>query len=114
MAREAGHRVGGRGQDVGFVLPLFLRLRREIGRRVQEDVEPRRDVQVGALQGSRQREDERDVVVALRTGGAGDGGQRVRRDAAGQGGVVMDVEFEEVEEWVGDGGDGAVDVLGRF
>ena len=76
---------------------------------MQQHVEPRRDVEVRALQRAGQREDERDVVV-LRAGGAGYGGQRVRRDAAGERGVVVDVEFEEVEERVGDGGDGAVDV----
>jgi hypothetical protein len=33
-----------------------------------------------------------------------------RRDPARHGRVVVDVEFEEVEERVGDGGDRAVDV----
>ena len=34
----------------------------------------------------------------------------MRGDAAGKGSVVVDVEFEQVEERVGDLGDGAVDI----
>lgn len=33
----------------------------------------------------------------------------MRGDAAREGGVVVDVEFEEVEERIGEDGDGAVD-----
>lgn len=47
-------------------------------------------------------------------GGDGFGrGEGVGGDSAGQGGVVVDVEFEEVEDGVGEGGVGAVDFLGR-
>lgn len=41
-------------------------------------------------------------------GGGGGGGCRAGGDAAGEGGVVVDVEFKEVEEGVREGGDCAV------
>lgn len=95
-------------------------------RGVQQDVEVVGDVQVRELQGAGDGDDEGDVEVVGGGGGGGDGeavdggggggggggGEGPRGDAAGHGGVVVDVEFEEVEEWVGDEGDGAVYVLG--
>jgi hypothetical protein len=47
-----------------------------------------------------------DAVFLFEDGGR----QGSRRDAAGEGGIVVDVEFEEVEEGVGYEVEGAVDV----
>jgi hypothetical protein len=69
------------------------------------------DVHVAQLQGAGEGEDEGDVLLLgqlladdLDVGGRA-GGQ-----AAGQGRVVVDVELEQVEEGVGDEGDGAVEL----
>lgn len=77
--------------------------------RVEEDVEVRADVEVGALEGPRQRKDEGDIFLLCRLGaGEGDGRGGAGGEAAGERCVVVDVEFEEMEEGVGDRGDGAI------
>lgn len=89
---------------------------------VQEQVQAVADVQVAKLQGAGQADDERGVQVRLRAEGAflrglvgyavllleNAGGEGLRWDAAGEGRVVVDVEFQQVEEAVGDEFDGAV------
>lgn len=63
---------------------------------MQDNVETRGDMQVGALERTGQGEDKRDVVIL---GGwyASDDGSRGRkgvcRDATGERGVVVDVKF---------------------
>ncbi len=69
-------------------------------------------MQVGELEGAREGEDEGDVVCGGGGGVFGEGfggGEGMGWDAAGKGGVVVDVEFEEVVEGVGEGRVGAVD-----
>lgn len=56
---------------------------------MQDDVEPRVDVQVAVLQRPREGEDERDVVVHCRGAGSGVAGSRDGRGARGG------------EKWVG-------------
>jgi hypothetical protein len=82
-------------------------------------------VQMAKLQSPTERDDKGRVECALRPEGAFLGGfvrdavfaledagrQRFRRDAAGQRGVIVDVKFEQVEEFVGDKVDGAVYVF---
>lgn len=76
---------------------------------VQQHVHVCRDVHVAELQGAREREDQRYVLL-------GDGllvddldvGRRAGREPAGEGRVGVDVKLEEVEEGVADHGDGAV------
>jgi hypothetical protein len=68
-------------------------------------------MQMAELQRPSQGEDEGYIFLLLgRLADDGDGGGRARGKTAGQWCVVVDVEFEEMEEWVGDWGDGAVDV----
>lgn len=99
------------------------------GRGVDEHVEVVRDVQVAELEGAGQGDDERGEAAALGAHGAallrdsvdavfaavaiGGLRERVRGDAACQGRVVVDVEFEQVEQGVRDEVDGAVHVCGR-
>lgn len=62
---------------------------------MEEDIEAGGDMQVGALKGASQGEDEGNVIV-LGGGTVGDGregGERMGGDPAGQGGVVVDVKF---------------------
>lgn len=102
---EGASRVRGAGIDDARVVLVEVVL----GDRVEEDVEVRADVQVGALEGAGQREDEGHVFLLWRLGaGEGDGRGGAGGETAREGRVVVDVEFEEVEEGVGDGGDGAV------
>ena len=70
---------------------------------MEEDVEMTVDVEMGELQGSRQGELEVRVVRS--------GGRRPRWEAAREGSVIVDVEFEEVEEGVRESRDGAVYIL---
>lgn len=79
---------------------------------MEEDIEARRDVQVGPLKGASQGKDERDVIVlGGRTVGDGRGGrERVGGDSAGQGSVVVDVELQEMEKGVAYRRNGAVNV----
>lgn len=77
---------------------------------VQEHVHVRANVQVAQLEGAGEGEDERDVF--LHVGLLADG-LNVRRgsgwETAGERCVVVDEELEEVKEWIGDHGDGAID-----
>jgi hypothetical protein len=78
---------------------------------VQQDVHVRADMDVAQLQRASERKDKRDVFARgqflphdFYLGGWTGG------DAARQGRIGMDVEFEEVEEGIVDHGDGAVDL----
>lgn len=80
---------------------------------VEEEVEVRGDVQVGELEGAGQGEDQGDEFFGGRGRGAGvDVRWGPGGDAAGEGGVVVDVELEEVEEGVGYEGNRAVEIWG--
>lgn len=110
-AGEAGDAVCNGGEDVGI-------FGHEVGRGVQEDVEAGGNVEVGFLQGSGEGEDEGDVVVltdgercAAHGDGSGGRDQRVGGDSTGERGIVVDVEFQEMEKGVGDFGDGAIDIF---
>jgi len=64
---------------------------------------------VGELEGAGEGEDEGGVGRSgVGGGGEEGGGEGASGDAAGEGRVGVDVEFEEVEEWVGNEVDGAV------
>lgn len=80
-------------------------------RAVQQHIEVRADVHMAQLQRASQRKDERDVFLLgyfLADDFAVDG--RTRGQPAGQGGVAVNVEFEEVEEGIADEGNRAVDL----
>ena len=72
------------------------------GSRVEEDIEVCRDMEVGELQCACEGEYEGNEF--LLEWGCGGGGMDVcwgpGGDAAGEGSVVVDVEFEEVEEGI--------------
>lgn len=105
MAREAWDGVCSCSQDVCI-------FGGKVGGGVEEDVEAGGDVQVGALKGASQGEDEGDVIV-LGGGTVGDGrggGEGVGGDSAGQWSVVVDVEFQEMEKGVAYRRNSAVDV----
>lgn len=81
-----------------------------LGGAVQQHIHVRANVHMARLEGPRERKHERDVllrnglfahVLNLRRGPRG--------QSAGQRGVRVDVELEEVEKGVRDHGDGAVD-----
>ena len=69
-------------------------------------------MEMGELESTGEGEDERDEVVVRGGGGYGYlvGGDGGRWYAAGKGGVVVYVEFKEVEEGVVYGFEGAIDV----
>jgi hypothetical protein len=85
------------------------------GSRVEEDVEVCRDMEMRELQ--RACKGEYEWNKFLLEGGSVGGGVNVcwwaGGDAAGEGSVVVDVEFEEVEEGVCYQGDGAVEFYKR-
>lgn len=63
------------------------------------------------MQSPCEREDQRHVFLfGWREADDGDCGGWSGWQATGQGCVIVNIEFKEVEERVGDGGDGAVDV----
>ena len=72
------------------------------------------DMEVRELESSCEREDKRNVFGRRRGNTRGlDFRRRSRCDSAGEGSVVVDVEFEEVEEGIGYHGDGAIEFWGR-
>jgi len=97
---------------------MFLQM--VFGDTMQQDIQMRADMQMALLQGARESKNQRHELLALlelelrrslrvqRVQGDGDWG--ARGQAAGQGGVVVDVELEEVVEGVVNGVDGAVEV----
>lgn len=98
--------------NAGIQDPAVVRVDVVLGRRVQQDVHVRADVQVAVLQRAGEREHERDVLgrgrgLAHRL----DVGRGPRGQAAGERRVGVDVELEQVEEGVIDHGDGAVLLL---
>lgn len=106
VAHRAGAVGDGRVEHAAVVVVHVV-----LGHAVQQHVHVRADVDVAALQRAGQGEDERDVLLV---------GQRlvndldVRRWTGGQAArerrIVVDVELEQVEEGVGDEGDGAVEL----
>jgi hypothetical protein len=82
-----------------------------LGHAVQQNIHVRADVHVAELQRAGEGEYQRDVLL-LRQPLAND--LDVRRGAGGQAArerrIVVDVELEQVEEGVGDEGDGAIDL----
>ena len=68
-------------------------------------------MEVGKLERAAKGEDQGNEIIG---GGCGRQGvygvDRVGGDAAGEWGIVMDVEFEEVEQWVVDFGNRAIDI----
>ena len=71
-------------------------------------------MEVGKLKGARESEYQRYVVVGSRGCDQGQGylggGQGMRRNAAGQRGIVVDIKFEEVEEGIVNGFEGTIGV----
>lgn len=77
---------------------------------VQQHVHVGADVHVARLQGPRERKDQGDVLLLDgRLADVLEVRRRARGEAAGQGGVGVDVELEQVEERVRDHRDGAVE-----
>lgn len=66
------------------------------------------DVYMRQLQRARQRKLQ--VRIICRRQRASARGWRQRRDAAGQRRIIMDVKLEDVEEWIVDFCDSAVDI----
>lgn len=106
VAQRTGAIRNGRVEDAAVVV-----MRVVFGHAVQQHVHVRADVHVTELQRAGQGEDERDVLLLgqllandLDVGGR-TGGQAARERR-----VVVDVELEQVEEGVGDEGDGAVEL----
>lgn len=106
VAERAGAVRDGRVEDAAVVVVRVV-----LGHAVQQHVHVGADVHVAQLQGAGEGEDEGDVLLRgqlladdLDVGGRA-GGQ-----AAGERRVVVDVELEQVEEGVGDEGDGAVEL----
>ena len=98
--------------------------RDRLGRRVNQHVHARGNVQVAELECARQRDNHRRVDVAqaalsvcffrgtlLELIFQCAGRERLSRYAAGQRCVVVDVEFQQVEEWVVNEVDRTVDLL---
>lgn len=98
--------------------------RNRLGRRVNQHIHARGNVQVAELKCTRQRDDHRRVDIAqaalsvcffrstlLELIFQCAGRERLRRYAAGQRCIVVDVEFQQVEERVVDEVDCAVDLL---
>lgn len=78
---------------------------------VQQHVQVRADMHVAQLQGAGEGEDEGDELgIGGLLAHELDVGGRSRGETAGEGRIVVDVEFEKVEERVVDDGDGAVEL----
>ncbi len=103
--RERARAVCGGAVEDAAVVPLDVVL----GSAVEQHIHVRADVHVAQLEGAGESEDKRDVfLLGLLLADHLDVRGRARRQAAGQGRVAVDVEFEEVEERIADHGDGAV------
>jgi len=103
--RQRARAVGGAAVEDAAV----VRMNVVLGRAVQQHVEMGADMHVAQLERTGQRDDERDVLAdrLVASDSVGVRG-RARREPARERRVGMDVELEQMEEWVGDDGDGAV------
>lgn len=106
MAQRAGAVRNGRVEHAAVVAVHVV-----LGHAVQQHVHVRADVHVAELQRAGQGEYQRDVLLL---GQLLANDLDVRRRAGGQAArerrIVVDVELEQVEEGVGDEGDGAIDL----